>query len=61
MSDYSRVTERDMGWALGWADGTHPSGVMTHVSHRDPEAWAEQSAAWQDGYQAGWEEARGDG
>ena len=47
-----------IGRQWGWDDGTHPSGVVTHARHRDPEGWAEQSEAWQRGYEVGWGEAR---
>lgn len=46
------------GYQWGWGDGTHPSGVMTRLSHRDPEAWSEQSDRFREGYNAGWEAAR---
>lgn len=54
--------DKDKDYAIGnqqgWDDGTHPSGVMIHASYRDPEGWAEQSEAWQAGYEDGWQEAR---
>lgn len=44
------------GW--GETDGAHPSGVVTHAAHRDPEGWAEQTDNWKQGYQDGWESVR---
>jgi hypothetical protein len=46
------------GYDQGWSDGTHPSGVVTHASHRDPEGWAEAGDDYQRGYQLGWDAAR---
>jgi hypothetical protein len=53
-------TQHTLGYDQGWNDGTHPSGVVTHASHRDPEAWATYSPAWQQGYAHGWAAARGE-
>lgn len=47
--------EFSLGASWGYSDASHPSGVATHASHRDPEGWAEQSAEWQDGYQKAWD------
>lgn len=47
-----------IGRQWGEDDGGHPSGVVTHASHRDPEAWAEQSDDWKRGYEVGWESVR---
>jgi hypothetical protein len=50
MSDY------DWGRDCGASDANHPSGVMTHLSHRDPEAWAQLSDDLRRGYDQGWRE-----
>jgi hypothetical protein len=54
----TKTTEEQLGEQQGWDDGTHPSGVMTHLSHRDPEAWAEQTEDYRRGYEKGWLKAR---
>lgn len=51
-------SEYRIGHDWGYGDGTHPSGVVTHASHRDPDGWAEQTDDWRAGYEAGWQAAR---
>lgn len=48
----------ELGRRQGYEDGTHPSGVVTHASHRDPEGWADMGGAWRAGYEKGWQQAR---
>lgn len=55
----ARLTFTD-GYDQGYNDGTHPSGVVTHLRHRDPEAWNMTSKEYQRGYEQGWADARGE-
>lgn len=53
------VGVEEMGIITGLADATHDSGVMTHLSYRNPDVWRYRSARWQRGYEQGWAEGRG--
>lgn len=46
--------EYRVGYDQGEHDYRHPSGVVFHAAHRDPEGWAEQTEDWQRGYDIAW-------